>query len=283
MKKIIISGIISILASSTVFAVDINTSKEIKVEKSDIQTKIYSKKFLNKEVSLEEFKKNVSEKHFLFNQGYSVKNVFDVSPELYVVKATQMVDMRQYGQMGLREMPFEVTMTKNGKANFKDNAIANDFSEIGVKMDLADNKDKAAFTVGSGSEEIFVFTDPDCPYCEQFEKSFVFLDPKYKLYVYLFPLDSHPDSKPKSEYILSKPFEERAEIYKRIQGVKNTNFEWKNKDISKGKELLTPMMEYQNEFVGVKGTPYVLDKEGKKVNRGELFKIPSMPKSPLTK
>jgi len=273
MKKIMIASLISIFAASAVFANDANISKEIKTE---VKTKEYVQKVLDKEVSLEEFKKNVSEKHFLFQKGYSVKKVYSISDELYVVKATNMVDMRQYGEMGVKEMPFEITMTKNGKANFNEVPISDDKSPLGLKIDLSANKDKAAYTVGNGTEEIYVFTDPDCPYCEQFEKSFVLLDPKYKLYIYLFPLDNHPSAKPKSEYILSLPFEERAEAYKRVQGAKNPNLEWSIADVSKGKELLVPMMKYENEFVGVSGTPYVLDKNGIKINRGSLFIAPQM-------
>jgi thiol:disulfide interchange protein DsbC len=238
----------------------------------------YVQNYLNKEIPLDEFKKALGETHFLFeNPGLKVTKVFDVSPELFYVKATNMVDMRQYGQMGMREMPVEIYTLKNGAANFTNPPLDSKAQQIGLKMDLSANKDKAAFTVGNGTEDIFVFTDPDCPYCEQFEKMTANLSPKLKLHVYLFPLDMHKDAKKKSEYILSQPANKRLDAYKKVQGEKTTSTEWKDADTKSGAELLDAMMKYQTEFVGVKGTPYIVDSKGVTVNRNELFVIPAVP------
>ncbi len=48
---------------------------------------------------------------------------------------------------------------------------------------------------GTGKRKLVVFSDPDCPYCQMFEKQVV---PQLKdttVYVFLFPLPIHPNAK----------------------------------------------------------------------------------------
>jgi len=51
---------------------------------------------------------------------------------------------------------------------------------------------------GKGTRKIAVFSDPDCPYCKQFEQSIKDID-DITIYTYLFPLEQlHPDAKRKA-------------------------------------------------------------------------------------
>ncbi|OYU42658.1 MAG: thiol:disulfide interchange protein, partial [Burkholderiales bacterium PBB4] len=58
-----------------------------------------------------------------------------------------------------------------------------------------------AITFGEGEKKLFVFSDPDCPYCQQLEKSLAQLE-DVKVFVFPYPLVSlHPNAKSISEAI----------------------------------------------------------------------------------
>ena len=55
---------------------------------------------------------------------------------------------------------------------------------------------------GNGKRQLFVFSDPDCPYCQMFEKNVVAKLTDTTIYTFLFPLPNHPDAKKHSQQIL---------------------------------------------------------------------------------
>jgi thiol:disulfide interchange protein DsbC len=57
----------------------------------------------------------------------------------------------------------------------------------------------------SGKKRLFVFTDPDCPYCAKLHielKALIAMEPDLAVYVKLFPLDMHPNAFVKSRVIM---------------------------------------------------------------------------------
>jgi len=74
-------------------------------------------------------------------------------------------------------------------------------------------KDSIAFTTGKAIKgEIYLFTDPQCPYCKRAEKRLgKKLRSEYKIHVILFPLSFHDRALPLVQWILrGKTPEERA-------------------------------------------------------------------------
>jgi thiol:disulfide interchange protein DsbC len=58
-----------------------------------------------------------------------------------------------------------------------------------------------AIAFGSGEKKLFVFSDPDCPYCQQLEKSLAQLE-DVKVFIFPYPLVTlHPNAKSISESI----------------------------------------------------------------------------------
>ena len=51
---------------------------------------------------------------------------------------------------------------------------------------------------GTGERKIAVFSDPDCPYCQMFEKQVAPNLTNTTIYTFLFPLPMHPHAKPDS-------------------------------------------------------------------------------------
>ncbi len=65
-------------------------------------------------------------------------------------------------------------------------------------------KKGVAFTFGNGKKEIYLVTDPECPYCRMMEaKTKEYLKKNYKVHVILFPLSFHKNATPMSYYILA--------------------------------------------------------------------------------
>jgi thiol:disulfide interchange protein DsbC len=58
---------------------------------------------------------------------------------------------------------------------------------------------------GSGSRQFAVFSDPDCPYCQQLEKTLLSVN-DYTMYVFLYPIASlHPQAPSKAHAIWCAP------------------------------------------------------------------------------
>ncbi len=49
---------------------------------------------------------------------------------------------------------------------------------------------------GNGKRKLAVFSDPECPYCQMFEKEIAPKLTDTTIYTFLFPLPSHPQAKP---------------------------------------------------------------------------------------
>jgi thiol:disulfide interchange protein DsbC len=62
-------------------------------------------------------------------------------------------------------------------------------------------KDAIVIKKGSGAKQLYLITDVDCPYCKKAYDWFK-TQTDYTLYVFLFPLDMHPNAKEKSIKIL---------------------------------------------------------------------------------
>ena len=119
------------------------------------------------------------------------------------------------------------------------------------------------FTFGKGTKDIYIVTDPQCPFCRMMEKQKKdILKKNYRVHVILMPLPFHKYAKPMSYYILAgKTNEERA---KRMQETLAGGNEWKNfhptkEQIKKFNKELAQAKKAANEL-GAQGTPSVYDK-----------------------
>ena len=124
-------------------------------------------------------------------------------------------------------------------------------------------KKGVSFTFGNGNKDIYLVTDPECPFCRMMEKQKKeILKKNYRVHVILMPLPFHKYAKPMSYYILAgKTDKERA---KRMQETLAGGNEWKNfhptkEQIKKFNEELAKSKKAANEL-GAKGTPSVYDK-----------------------
>jgi thiol:disulfide interchange protein DsbC len=89
-----------------------------------------------------------------------------------------------------------------------------------AKADLMTEKaglfplDKAV-VIGKGPQQVIEVVDPDCPYCREGSAFFAGRTDVTR-YIFLFPLDIHPQSEAKAAYILSSS--EQAVAYEEVMG-----------------------------------------------------------------
>jgi len=155
--------------------------------------------------------------------------------------------------------------------------IGQGFTKSGKKIEFLTNitkyKKGALWTVGNGSKEYIMFTDPECPFCQALEKNLKNLKKDVKIYVYLFPLSFHHDAKSMSRWILTQKDKATAIVsiargnnaYKKA---KYTDEEAKklNAIIAKSSALAIKL--------GARGTPTVYDLEGRQENWPNLLSKP---------
>ncbi|MGB5792481.1 thioredoxin fold domain-containing protein [Poseidonibacter sp.] len=162
----------------------------------------------------------------------------------------------------------QVFLTKDKKNLIPGDVINTATGEkVAIPADVASIRGKEAFVFGSGTDEYFLFTDPECPYCKKFEAYFPQIEKNVKIRVFFYPLSFHKNAKDLSIYVMSK--KTKAEKIKTMLSVDVNNESYKNRKYAKGeyekleKELAEQMDVASN--LKVQGTPAVFDKDGKKV------------------
>ncbi|GAX86723.1 thiol:disulfide interchange protein DsbC [Lebetimonas natsushimae] len=132
-----------------------------------------------------------------------------------------------------------------------------------------------SFTFGKGKKDLYVVTDPECPFCRMMEKKTKDnLSKNYRVHVILFPLPFHKDAKNMSCYILAgKTDKEKAKRFKETLLGGN---EWKNYkpskiELQKCMQALEKSKKAANELQA-RGTPSVYDKNFNSVEWPSLIK-----------
>lgn len=143
--------------------------------------------------------------------------------------------------------------------------------KMSVEMDLKKFIKNAAFTMGDGKEDIFLFTEGECPYCYRFEtQSLNKIDMnKYKLHVFMFPLESiHYLAKDMSVAVLSQPIEKRASYYRKLMEMNQNN----------KAELLKEVGKYSIDFYEriLSGVNSLNDNRAKQMSQKYIATIESM-------
>ncbi|WP_331775605.1 thioredoxin fold domain-containing protein [Sulfurospirillum sp. 1612] len=135
---------------------------------------------------------------------------------------------------------------------------------ISFPVDMKPYAKEAAYTYGNGAKNYYVFTDPECPFCQTFEKNLINLKKDATLHVFLYPLPFHKHAIAMSHYILSKKTsEERAKAIASI-ALGNTAYKTMTYSQAELKQFSTLLNRYKKiaETIGVKGTPSVYTQDG---------------------
>jgi thiol:disulfide interchange protein DsbC len=171
--------------------------------------------------------------------------------------------------VGQPKIPFDFYVTKDKKIIIMGNAIYTDTKErVSFPIDKNILVGKEAFSYGKGPQVLYVFTDPECPYCKTFEKIMATLKEKYTFKIYLFPLPFHAQAIPMSKWILKG--KDGNEMGERLIALANGSEEYKKLVLSANEEerfmeIINKQKEISQE-AEVRATPTVLDSNFNKVN-----------------
>lgn len=82
-------------------------------------------------------------------------------------------------------------------------------------IDMKALNEAVAFTMGNGTKDLYIISDPSCRFCKKLTESMPENIRNYKVKVILYPLPSHKVSKPMINYILlGKDNSEKVHRYK---------------------------------------------------------------------
>lgn len=164
--------------------------------------------------------------------------------------------------------PDEIYLTKDKKLVLAGDVIdVSNGTKVTAPADLTGVRGKEAFVYGTGTEEYFLFTDPECPYCKKLESYLPQISSKIKIRVFYFPLDSHVNAKDLSLYILSQKTNEKKiaamfDASSNLEKVKSTKYS--QAELEKLEKQLDEQIQLGLKL-NVQGTPTIFDKDGKNV------------------
>jgi len=175
---------------------------------------------------------------------------------------------------GANKQPFQFYISKDFKVIVMGQGLdATTAAPIKFPISAKMVKGKEAFSYGTGKEVLYVFTDPDCPYCKNFEKMIPALKDKYTFKIFLLALPMHPKAPAMIDYILNA--DNGNESFAKLLEVANGTANYGNNKMTVKKEAEIKRIVAENKAVatsiGLEGTPTVLDKDMKMV-RWDLLK-----------
>jgi len=140
-------------------------------------------------------------------------------------------------------------------------------------------KEGVSFSYGKGSKDLYIVTDPECPYCTQFEKAVAGKLDEYRVHVILFPLPFHKKAPAMVEWIMQgKDDVQKKERFEEVMLKGSTAYQTLIKDAKKSfvySEAVGQAMKKMDKSVlelNVRGTPAIYDVNFKPVSQDELLK-----------
>ena len=164
--------------------------------------------------------------------------------------------------------PDEIYLTKDKKLVLAGDVIdASSGMKVSSPADVAAIRGKEAFVYGTGTEEYFLFTDPECKYCKMLESYLPKIQDKVKIKIFYYPLDSHQNAKDLSLYIMDKKttsekIDAMFDAADNLDKVKNAKYT--QVQLSKLEKQLEEQIQIGTKL-NVQGTPTIFDKDGKNI------------------
>ncbi len=135
-----------------------------------------------------------------------------------------------------------------------------------------------SFSYGKGSKDLYIVTDPECPYCTKFEKEIAGKLDDYRVHIILFPLSFHKKSPAMVEWIMQgKDDAQKKERFEEVMLKGSTAYQTLIKDAKKPfvySEAVGQAMGKMDKAVlelSVRGTPAVYDANFEPLSQDQLF------------
>lgn len=164
----------------------------------------------------------------------------------------------------------QIFLTKDKNTLIFGNALSRDGVKISAPLkNISLAKGKEAFSVGTGKDEYIFFTDPECPYCKEFEKYLPQIQDKVKINLFYYPiLQIHPNAKELSIYQLH--LKENGTNWEEALSKTTSSPDYSSRNIPmetkiKLTERINEQMKIAEDF-GVQGTPTIFNTKGEQIN-----------------
>jgi len=139
-------------------------------------------------------------------------------------------------------------------------------------------KDAVSFTYGKGSKEIYIVTDPECPFCTKFEKTVHGKLDEYTVHVVLFPLSFHKKAPAMVEWIMQgKDDADKKKRFEEIMLNGSTQYEALIKDAQKPFLYSAAVVEEMKKVdraimeLNLRGTPAIYDANFNPLSQSQLL------------
>ena len=140
-------------------------------------------------------------------------------------------------------------------------------------------KEGVAFTYGNGKKEIYLITDPECPYCSKFEQAANGKLADYTVHVILVPLSFHKKSPAMIEWIMmGKNDVERKIRFEEVMLKGSTKYTELIKDVKKPFVYSAEAQAYKGKSeaaareMNMRGTPALYDAEFNAISQDQVLK-----------
>ena len=194
-------------------------------------------------------------------------------PESYVLK------LEAKGQRGSQNIT--AFLNKKTSELYIGSAYDKEGNAILFPKDPKIVKDGVAFSYGKGSKDIYLVTDPECPYCTKFEKAAHGKLDDYTVHVILFPLSFHKKSPAMIEWIMmGKNNAEKQERFEEVMLKNSTKYTELIKDAKKPfaySDSAKVYMEKSNTAsreLNMRGTPALFDANFNPISQDQILGTP---------
>ena len=195
-------------------------------------------------------------------------------PESYVLK------LEAKGQRGSQNIT--AFLNKKTSELYIGSAYDKEGNAILFPKDAKIVKEGVAFSYGKGSKDIYLVTDPECPYCTKFEKAAKGKLDDYTVHVILFPLSFHKKAPAMTQWIMmGKDNVEKKERFEEVMLKGSTKYTELIKDAKKpfvysdaAKAYLEKSTTASREL-NMKGTPALYDASFNPISQDQLLKPPA--------
>jgi len=140
-------------------------------------------------------------------------------------------------------------------------------------------KEGVSFSYGKGSKDLYIVTDPECPYCTRLEKSVAGKLDDYKVHVILFPLPFHKKAPAMVEWIMQgKDDAQKKKRFEEVMLKGSTVYQTLIKDAKKPfvySDAVRQTMKKMDKAImelNVRGTPAIYNANFEPVSQDELLK-----------
>ena len=192
-------------------------------------------------------------------------------PESYVLK------LEARSPQGSQKL-IAFLMKKSGEL-YIGSGYEKDGKEILFPIDTKIVREGVTFSYGKGAKDIYVFTDPECPYCSRFAKAAEGKLDDYTVHVVLFPLSFHKKAPAMIEWIMKgKDDTEKKERYDKVMLQGSSAYQSLMQDKKKpfvySAETEKCVKASKKAAVELKlhGTPAIYDANFQPVSQKELLK-----------